>query len=1156
MDIVVDKNKGSFNSLVPSNWITSFLKSRKLDHPDGRALFAYQVDQQEFHHIAICLSYSAALGIKNIDTRLPMWDALFVLYASEWWRRNYHGGAWSWESIITSLELSTAEFNHATTRSIVSKGLTRWKRELLKNGQGHQYLGTIIFEGGIPLGLLRQNSGFENFLRGVLEDSIQYAESGLTPKDFAQRRIDMLATAYHKDEFLILVGEVIHTVLSLRENNDLSAQKDPVTHLDNTLPQWRTLFPISIEGDEGNALINSLIVQSSKVKKKSDVPIYLKRTLKCDDTSRSLDNKIIFPKIISEDDLQDYWHIETTGNKLDIVAFNGANRINLAVLTLVRNGEYKVSSLVNSLPSKGNTEDWQVSFYRKGKVISELFPLKGGEVLEPDLPLGFELTNDYQWNFICQGNVSTSKNKLMVVLPRATETSQNNFNVVGKFEGDRDVIEVTDNSKLAIDDNEIYQFKVKLEHIPANTVYRIWSERKLSQKHTSIAVLIGAPRVTKIIGSSLFLDVPNANIFWRKRGGAWRGDLHAAMGLIDLGIFEENRLVYRKKAIILPRDLSISYQSHIEQFNRGEIIFISEFIRSATTNSEGVTYQTHIQNNQVCLDVCAEEGKVKELDVLLELVGCDTPVKVEFPFPTSGGRFIDVDRYQLKEGTLKTLKELNEIQLEVQHNDPSNRDGYYIDLTLVANDEPILLSKAKTTTKLNLEKQPLTDSLSLCLPMIDVQAAIKRLFSLSEDLDAFVKVSVRKGADIFTYIHVVRYSSSIGSEETASGYSLYLNDLEGVSIANNESVETTLIVKALHFPEERGFELKPIELNGVDTNQWLVPYLSKHNGPWLVFEPKENSKIRPKLIISCDLDNECEQTKSSLLRSAIVEINTLKRENMLDIAIQNLANDTKHNDWLLIDAYINEFNKLPLTTFDLWDRFIKNELAMAELYLRYIDDQTKALYIDHFAEELPFIWESISANVWAVAFKNKKHDLESVLKALPNGHVLLVEQCLKWLDNLSSLSSTSTVVVKFLKHEIMGQQDKLFSIFSSPDAAKIANNILMAKKEDSHYQKLVRRSTEESWPSLTDELTERLTQNVYPHVVNLLQLIVDDLPKWRSSVVLTPLLLGIHQAQNNDESIISSSIDILSIRNIILFDKEWFATAYHVGFAYALGFKK
>tara|TARA_R110001583_G_scaffold195526_1_gene375361 strand:- start:8445 stop:11924 length:3480 start_codon:yes stop_codon:yes gene_type:complete len=1146
---------GSFNSLVPKNWLTAFLDSRKIQYPDGRPLFAYQIDNKEFEHIGNCLSFSAALSAENINKRLPNWDALFVLYASLWWRSNYQGGAWSWENILSSLELSQDEFGHKVLRSLVTTGLKYWKRELLINSQGRQFLGTIIFEGGIPLGLLTQNSNFDTFLKGVLKDSIEFAGAGLTPTDFALRRKDMLATAYQKEEFLILVGEVINTVISLKLNNGLSSQQDPVAHLDNVLPNWRTLFPISIEGPEGNTLINSLIRQSSKVKKKANAPIYLKRSLTFSNQSWALGNEVYFPKTILEEDLQEFWQVVQCGNKIDIIASNGGNKVNLAVLTLYRSGEFQVSPLVKSLPESNSPEDWLLCFYRKGKAISELLPLKGGEAIEPDLPLGFELNQSQQWTLVCQGNVSTTKDKLRVVLPELIDPARFGQVKLGELPGSRSIIELTDNTDLPLDGNEIYHFKVKSEN-PANNniVYRMWSDRTLTQKNSSNAVFLGFPSITKIIAGSLLLNVEKSTVFWRVRGGAWQFDLNKAMGLVDIAVIDDGKIVYRKKVVVLPKDLNVSFKSHTEQFNRGEIFFNSALIRSVSAQLNERVIQGEEVNGVICLDVCSDEPQ-HQLNVTLDLIGSANPINVEFPFPSSGARFMRVDGVNLKDGMLVTLSELNSIMLDVQHNDPTDVPRYSLDLKLQSNDKTSLLNKAQSSVKLILESQQLSDGLNLQLPLIDKQLHIKRLFALSEDLDAHIKVAIRRGSDVLAHFDVVRYSLTLDSEETASGRVLYLIGLEG----NYDNVENCnypdLIVKALHYPEERGFVVPRHEVAGIKTDQWLLQNLSKHNGPWLVYEPQLNSRIRPKLIFVTHPyhENSSDETKGSPLREAICEGTHQARIFKLDNAIQNLVDDDKHPDWSLIDAYISSFNTLPLTTFDLWDRFIKNEYAMADLYFRYIDDPTKSLYIDNFAEELPFLWESISANAWKSSFSKKKNLLSEKLAPYENGHTMLVELCLKWLKSLGETGVTSLTIVKYLNHQVLGKVDDLFSVFKTDGAIEIANNFLMAKVEDSHYQKLVRSNSEESWPSLEDELSTKLTVDCDPKVMKLLQLIVSDLPPWRSSVVLTPLLLGIMQANKNHSALITSGIDVLSLRNIMHFDPEWFATAYLVGFSFAIG---
>lgn len=48
MDVVSNKNIGSFNYIVISNWTTSFLESHKFSFPDIRTLFSCQVEQHQW----------------------------------------------------------------------------------------------------------------------------------------------------------------------------------------------------------------------------------------------------------------------------------------------------------------------------------------------------------------------------------------------------------------------------------------------------------------------------------------------------------------------------------------------------------------------------------------------------------------------------------------------------------------------------------------------------------------------------------------------------------------------------------------------------------------------------------------------------------------------------------------------------------------------------------------------------------------------------------------------------------------------------------------------------------------------------------------------------------------------------------------------------
>ena len=76
---------------------------RDLEKPDNRPLYAYAMETSEFENLAALLpgchkhtrsSHPFVLGSE--------W--LFVIYAAEWWRRKYEGGAWKWEDVFRSID--------------------------------------------------------------------------------------------------------------------------------------------------------------------------------------------------------------------------------------------------------------------------------------------------------------------------------------------------------------------------------------------------------------------------------------------------------------------------------------------------------------------------------------------------------------------------------------------------------------------------------------------------------------------------------------------------------------------------------------------------------------------------------------------------------------------------------------------------------------------------------------------------------------------------------------------------------------------------------------------------------------------------------------------------------------------------------------------
>lgn len=144
-------------------WQGSFLQHRGLDHPTGRPLYTYRVTGEEFSDLETTLRQSLAtwlrhLTLGDVARQVACFPPLFVLYASEWWRRNYDGTGFAWEPIVRALGASAEAWNPAQRSDCVENGLQSWRLRL-SNLHGLRYLGSIAFQGGLPMQLLSSAQG-------------------------------------------------------------------------------------------------------------------------------------------------------------------------------------------------------------------------------------------------------------------------------------------------------------------------------------------------------------------------------------------------------------------------------------------------------------------------------------------------------------------------------------------------------------------------------------------------------------------------------------------------------------------------------------------------------------------------------------------------------------------------------------------------------------------------------------------------------------------------------------------------------------------------------------------------------------------------------------------------------------------------------------
>jgi hypothetical protein len=227
--------------------------------PDGRPLHAYKLDDKAFARLEAVVSQNLHAN------RFQSAAADFVLWAAERYRRDYDGGALSWDFVTGPLNVHLSQ---EQLRELTAEGLKRLGRRVLRGGIGTQYLRAIAAEGGIPVRLLSGQSGnYRAALVGLVAD---VSRIGLgCPRDvalgFAQQRTRRLPKGYRSREFHELFVDFGFEILELRQLAPEGLRpQDVEPFLDREKPGWRDALSLRLDGEAARSLLADAVLVSSR----------------------------------------------------------------------------------------------------------------------------------------------------------------------------------------------------------------------------------------------------------------------------------------------------------------------------------------------------------------------------------------------------------------------------------------------------------------------------------------------------------------------------------------------------------------------------------------------------------------------------------------------------------------------------------------------------------------------------------------------------------------------------------------------------------------------------------------------------------------------------------------------------------------------------
>jgi hypothetical protein len=249
-----------------------FAKAYGLPAADGRWLYRYRLTSDAFARLQADLAQRSTARLEQGYA-----PALFVLWASEWFRRCYRGGGHRWVDLAAALSMTE---DQSLFRRITSAGLRTWHRPVIAAGGGREFLGSLAREGGFPTAAVEDGGGWAlGVLKAIVAPMLTEPAAGEDrARELATMQKLRLPQLFRDDEFVALCADLALAIVNLRREADgpaAAADLPAAAWLELHHPGWQASLPLSTSDKAAEALLERLM----KVEAVSGATISVERLL-------------------------------------------------------------------------------------------------------------------------------------------------------------------------------------------------------------------------------------------------------------------------------------------------------------------------------------------------------------------------------------------------------------------------------------------------------------------------------------------------------------------------------------------------------------------------------------------------------------------------------------------------------------------------------------------------------------------------------------------------------------------------------------------------------------------------------------------------------------------------------------------------------------
>lgn len=939
----------------------SFFDRRNITTPNGKMLYSYQMKKYEYEELKnilteYCKQYPIAYLLKDNMYGNVFFNA-FVLYAAEWWKREYNGGIWSWNSIFSSISIRD-EINPVSRSRAIERALKYWRYDNSQTS-GKIYFGAIVANGGLPAKFLQTATRNASMVR-VLNSVLQYAtENDLSNNEtelfvYVKNSLRKLPETLRKDEICELIAKLISTVIYLKNHYNLQKHNEPIAVLNRECPDWKEQFPLLLEDSSIEKLLIGFVEKASRTQKidvRGRAPS-VERVVDID-----FDRKLVFSFEFPENNIDGMYFRKffnfTNADGMEMLPptfyVNNADDDNTTIMVVSA-----VLGLVNKYRIRYKFED-RVNICEEiiGFLSSADNKLSSDKImlcsaLDITKPMVFTAKDSKESGIYvlrANGSVGLSEKECFIAYNDKNDEYKK-LSDIGDDYGNITVSGIELKFIKCTNDVELDDFNVKL-NVPITNEKYLLQGNMLNYKISRYSAYKGVPKLLRVDSEGNRIEVSKKDVkYFYKDTQKEIKDIDSETGIIDIVYSREG---YKKKytVVVLPKDAAIELKESeitFKRFNCYRDIVPQNTPSHITIRPLGNdSFECKCEDTQYPDNLCFS---------LYWFAGGMATIKL--PYPVSGVTIYD-EKQRCITGKNIAFKHLLGKKIRIFDNtgDRSNYDYYMSVNNRKINEElrkHINISDTITEVKL-----------------IDYEDDIRNLLNCEGQEEGFVQVGMKKRGNDIGQLRVSRYDIKL--EQSGCEVSIpqkYLGDF------SNDQLENTKVYALPLFDEDaQPIELIQNNVEGIYTGIWQLTNIDIENKVFVVYSDKCSAIVLKPLIISQNLSNYTE-LRQDIITNTVTEINDYCNKEFWKDAL-----------WLLDNLHDNN---VPLYIFNLWQYICSNDKLLCEFLFRIRLD--KALLIK-LKEEFSVIPATIPVKFWRSAIQkysidanNKEDDDERYLEKI------------------------------------------------------------------------------------------------------------------------------------------------------------------------------